>query len=277
MVKRTLDYDILDCPVGEPIVFTGPPGKLTARLPVRNNGDDRAVLRHATVSGDVLDADTPAAVRTTVLRPQSATTLRTRVSVASHTPPGDYPCELDVAGSVRPAVLRVVETISVRIEPSVLFIENVPGSRPTKRVLVTNRSNVPVTVGQPGGIALDDERGECRVTRATYEALGSELSEAENGARGDDFEPGLTFERAFGEWVKQGRNHLASMGVLGVRNADQCTVIAAGDQASVTFRFRIPKNLDQHSRYIGSYPIYNTDLAFIIVPGGGSKGDEEEK
>jgi hypothetical protein len=285
MVKTRLDYDILQSPEDEPIVFTGPPGRLTGRLPVRNVGPERAVLRHATFRGGAIAGEAAAPVRTTVLRPLTGANLRTRLAISPDTPPGDYECEVEIGGSVRPALLRVVEVIDVVVQPSLVLIENTPGKRITKRVLVSNRGNVPVTVGHPGGIALDDQRGECRVTRATYEALGRALEldlskpDAElAGARkaGDVEGPVLSIERALGEWVRQGREHLAAMGVLGVRNVDGTTEIAPGTQEAVRFAFRIPKGLDQHTRYVGVYPLYDADISFVIVPGPGQATTQED-
>ncbi len=286
MVKTRLDYDILECDDDEPIVFTGTPGRLVGRLPVRNTGADRAVLRHATFRGDVVAGEVAAPVRTTVLRPSTGANLRTRLTIAPNTPPGDYYGEVEIGGSVRPALLRVVEKIDVVVQPSILLIENLPGTRITKRVLVTNRGNVPITVGHPGGIALDDERGECRVTRATYEALGQALDAArakpdehdeKESRRAADVEgPVLSLERAIGEWVTQGRDHLKAMGVLGVRNVGGATTVEPGAQEPVEFVFRIPKGLDQHTRYIGSFPLYDTDMAFVIVPGMSADDRSEE-
>ena len=274
MVKSRLDYDILACAPDEPIVLTGPPGRLTGTLPVRNTGSERAVLRHATFCGGALGEDVAAKVRTTVLRPERAANLRTRLRLDPSTPPGDYECEVEIGGSTRRAVLRVVETVSVSVAPAVLLLENRPRSRPVKRILVTNRGNVPVTVGHPGGIALDDERGECRVTRATYEALGRELHARTDDA-GRPESPHLTFERAFGEWVQQGRDHLASMGVLGVRVRGGPVVVEPGVQAVVELAFRIPAGLDQHTRYIGSFPLYDADLTFVIVPGSDTSEEDD--
>ncbi len=283
MVKAQLDYDILESPVDEPIVFTGPPRRLVGRLPVRNGGSDRAVLRHATFRGGELEAEMSASVRTTVLRPATGANLLARLAMPPHTAPGDYPCEVEIGGSTRPVLLRVVEVIDVAVQPSVLLIENRPGGGITKRIIVTNRGNVPITVGHPGGIALDDERGECRVTRATYEALGRALEaeqQASNGRHdrrtGDIDGPVLSFERAFGEWVRQGRAHLADMGVLGVRNKGGPTTVAPGEQQTIELSFRVPKGLDQHTRYIGIYPLYDTDISFVIVPGPGNDDRSEE-
>lgn len=275
MVKSRLDYDILASAKDEPLVFTGPPGRLTGHLPIINAGDDRAVLRSATFTGGPIAGAVPAKVRTTVLRPSQGANLRTNLRLDPTTPPGDYEAEVEVGGSVRPAVLHVVEVVTVRVDPTVLLVPNRSDERPTKRILVTNRGNVPVLIGHPGGIALDDERGECRVTRATYEALGSELQ-----ARHDDSDepepPHLTFERAFGEWVQQGREHLAAMGVLGVRVKGGPVTVGAGEQAAIDLTFRIPKGLDQHTRYIGVFPLYDTDLSFVVVPGFDSSIPEED-
>lgn len=286
MAKSRFEYDILECPDDEPVVFTGPPGRLTGRLPVRNGGDASAVLRHATFRGGDLQAEASSRVRTTVLRPSNAANLRTRLRIPPETPPGEYECEVEIGGSVRRALLRVVETIDVVAQPSTLFIENRPGTRVAKQILVTNRGNVPITVGHPGGIALDDQRAECRVTRATYEALGRALEEAverserDDGGdqrnRGDVEGPVLSLERALGEWVRQGRNHLAETGVLGVRVTGGPVVVPPGAQVPIDLAFRVPKGLDQHTRYVGVYPLYDTDLSFVIVPGSTNGNDDSD-
>jgi hypothetical protein len=285
MARASLDYDIIDGPSEEPIVFTGPPARLTARVPLRNDGKGSAVLRSASVRGGELASPATAAIRTTVLRPNGSARVRARLALAANTPPGDYPCEVEIGGSLRPAVLRVVETTHVVVSPSTLLIENNPGEKITKRILVHNRGNVTVRMGHPGGIALDDERAECRVTRATYDVLGRELEARtaaadERGADDDDAaeapDAALTIERALGEWVKQGKQHLASVGPLGVRNAGGVTAIEGGEEVAVDLVFRVPAGLDQHTRYIGVYPFYDTDLAFVIVPGPRSGENNKE-
>ncbi|MEL6893708.1 MAG: hypothetical protein AAFP84_19105, partial [Actinomycetota bacterium] len=164
-----------------------------------------------------------------------------------------------------------------------------PNTKITKQIVIDNRGNVPVTFGHPGGIALDDERGECRVTRATYDILGRELddvvqrapkrddgnSDGDDGnGDGDSLFPGLTFERAFGEWVRQGHHHLSTTGPLGVRCASGVTTIPPGEERAIDLTFRVPSGLDQHTRFVGVYPFYDADLVFVIVPS--PKGEQPD-
>ncbi len=285
MAKKSIDYDILDCAADEPIVFTGTPGRMRGRLPLHNAGEGRAVLRHVRMSGGDLDSPSVGRVATTVLRPHDTARVSARVAISPFTPPGEYRTEVEIGGSVRPAVLRVVEQIHIRVAPAIVFVSNKPFSKITMPVVIDNRSPVPVPGGHPGGIALDDERGECRVTRATYDVLGRELdvvaeakaafdsaAERRGDAQDDDEDdeeplpPQLSLERTMAEWVRQGHHHLSTTGPLGVRNASGVTTIPAGGEAAIDLTFRVPSGLDQHTRYVGVYPFYDADLVFVIVP-----------
>ena len=66
------------------------------------------------------------------------------------------------------------------------------------------------------------------------------------------------------------------MGMLGVRNTNGITEIAPGTQVAITFAFRVPKGLDQHTRYVGVYPLYDADISFVIVPGPGQANGQED-
>jgi hypothetical protein len=282
IVRSTLDYDIIDAPDGEPIVFSGPPGRLTARLPVANGGETSAVLRQATVRGGPFAGVAAGAVRTTVLRPGTTHLLRTRLAVPRSTPPGDYECEVEIGGSTRPAILRVAEVVGVVLSPVVLYVENRPGTRLTKRVLVTNRGNVPIRVGSPGGIVLDDERWDCRIARATVDAVGRALEPParprRTGGEGEPTPPpaALRPEEALAELFRQGRRHFDSVGHLVARNTAGTTVVEPGAQEVVELTIRVPDGLDQHTRYTGSFPVYDALLDIVIVPGVAEDDGEEE-
>lgn len=260
VAKGEPDYDILDCAPDHQIVLTGSPRALTARIPVRNTGDRRAVVRRATLrdpQGRLGERQFSARIPARVVRPDEAKALPVRVSIDPTTPPGEYELELEVAGSVRPALIRVAESVGVRLRPSTLVVENLPGTTHEKSVFLTNQGNVPVTVGEPGAIVLDDERLWCRVLRTWGSAIDARGAEA------------LTLGEVAGEFLRSGDAVLDAIPPLRVRSISGPTTVNPGVTETIAFGIEVPPGLDQHTRYVGVYPIYTSDLTLMVVPGPG--------
>ena len=121
----------------DPLVFSGPPGRLRADLTVANTGDGRLAVRGLTVlrKGSP-DLDVQAAV---LVPPGATASMQVTLPVEPGTRPGDYPAEVEVAGVRRVAVLRVETVLSMSITPRRLLAE--PGMQDVSIVAV-NEGNV---------------------------------------------------------------------------------------------------------------------------------------
>ena len=121
----------------DPLIFSGPPGRLHADLTVANAGDRRLAVRGVTVlrkGSPDLDAQAAA-----LIPPGATASLQVTLPVEPGTSPGDYPAEVQVAGIRRAAVLRVEAVLAMRITPRRLLAE--PGTHEVSIVAV-NEGNV---------------------------------------------------------------------------------------------------------------------------------------
>lgn len=121
----------------DPLIFSGPPGRLRADLTVANTGDRRLAVRGLTVlrKGSP-DLDVQAAA---LVPPGATASMQVTLPVEPGTSPGDYPAEVEVAGVRRVAVLRVEAVLSMSITPRQLIAE--PGTQDVSIVAV-NEGNV---------------------------------------------------------------------------------------------------------------------------------------
>jgi hypothetical protein len=257
-------HDLVAFDAEAPIVFAGTPDALRGVLPLRNLGERRAVVRHLELADPdgKLGGAVPARhrLRTTVLRPQQARALRLSLALDPTTPPGEYHLSVRVGDREQPAVVHVVESIDVEVEPNPLVIENRPGETIRKTAVVTNRGNVPIAVGEIGAVVLDDELLACRSLRAAAEALG----ETED-------DEGVTIARFLTQIARDFKATLDQAGRLRVRNASGPVEIQPGELAKLELEVEVPDTLEPRTRFSGRIAIYDTDLELVVVPFRGAK------
>jgi hypothetical protein len=263
LVTRASEHDLVDLDAGVPIVLTGTPRSLRGLLPLRNRGERRCVLRDL----EVIDPDgavglEPAAhrVSTTVLRPQQARAVPVSLAIDPATPPGEYRLSLRVADRERDLVVHVVESVEVEVAPSQLVIENRPGTPIRKSVIVTNRGNVPIAIGEIGAVVLDDELMACRSLRATAARLGD-----------TEDDEGVGIARALTQLAREFRTTLEQAGHLRVRNASGPIELQPGALGKLDLEIEVPDTLEPRTRFSGRIAIYNTDLELVVVPYRGAE------
>ena len=123
----------------DPLIFSGPPGRLRADVTVANTGDRGLAIRGVTILREgSADIDAQAAA---LVPPGTTTSMQVSVPMDPGTSPGDYPAEVQVAGIRRAAVLRVEFELAMRITPRRLLAE--PGTHDVSIVAV-NEGNVDV-------------------------------------------------------------------------------------------------------------------------------------
>lgn len=255
---------LLDLPEEEPIVLAGQPEALEGELPLRNPGDSRVVLRAARLRGDLSNErgevlpGMDQSIRPIVLRPGQARKVTVSLAVEPHTPPGEYRGEVELSGQVRPVVVHVTESVQLEITPVPVVVPNRPEEPVRKRVVFRNGGNVPLPIGEIGGVPLDDELLECRSLRAALEEFGDE--------RG-------TVDGFLAESIRQAGRILRRAGVLRVHNPTPLT-LEPGEVRAVELEIRVPKDLDARTRYFGSAALYTSDLEFVVVPSRERADDE---
>jgi hypothetical protein len=259
MRERLPDYDIVASPADAPIVLAGPPGRLSGRLALHNTGETRVVLRQASlrdVSGALGDRPVQHSFHPVVLHPAQGRTMPLRLAIDPATPPGEYHCELEVAGRTRPAVLHVVEAFTISVSPSVVVVENRPGEVQRKQLVVTNDGNVGITVGDIGDVVLEDDMIWCRAERA---AIGPWMEK--NDPRLEELVVAV---------LKAARDEAYRSGNLLVRNLAGEVDLPAGATVTIDLEITVPERLHRNSRYKGVTPLFTEDLVFLVVPARGA-------
>lgn len=245
------DLDVL---AERPIVLTGPPGALSGEVVLRNRGESRAIVRQLSLVAEDGPSEALASthrVGSTVVRPHSEVSMPVVLSLDPATPPGEYTMALEVGGANVAASVIVVERIALRFDPSSVVVENRPGVI-GKTVTVTNRGNVPLQFSDPGPVVLDDEKIMCRILRSA----GRKVADDEV----------LTLDKAVGEFFRQGHEILAGIRPLRVRITNGPVSVPPLVTAPLSLAIEVPEGLDQRTRYLGSFPFYNADLGFMVVP-----------
>jgi hypothetical protein len=254
-----------------PIVLAGQPNSLRGNLYLRNSSPARVRLRRLPLSiakKDQLalaapDPGSGPVVRLAprIIRPGHTGPVSLSLRLDPHTSPGEYRAEMEIAGQMRPVVMHVIEKVDLRISPSVVVLENHPDATFSKRILVSNLGNVPLTIGRLGAIFLDDELLICRTLRHAAASVG------------DDLRP---FEEYLARILLSAKQVAESSGILRVYNRSGETTIQPGEDQPVDLDIRIPPSLDRRGRYRGVSAIYTANLTFLIVPTAGPSLPDEK-
>lgn len=254
-----------------PIVISGQPGNLRGVLYLSNRSNQHIVAPLAQLRlGGEPRADLPSTAASQgpqirlsprIIRPGHSGSVRLSLSLDPYTPPGEYQTQAEISGQLRPVVVHVTEKVDLRISPSQLVIENQPGSRSQKRVILENRGNVSLQIGEFGVVYLDDDLLTCRTLRAAAAAVDDDL-------------------RSLDEYLATillSAKHVAeSSGILRIHNKTGKFELSPGEVHPVDLEVRVPETLDKRGRYRGILALHTANLTFVIVPGSGPPPPEEK-
>lgn len=268
------DQESNDVSQDEPVVLVGEPKSLRGELRWHNTGDEKVVLREAWVRGarathagaeESLSARSaappgppaPVSVAGTI-QPGQSQRVPLTFDMGRHTPPGEYHGELEVGGRTRPLVLHVAESVRLRVSPAQIVIDEGAGATVSKRVILSNEGNVPLTVGELGSVMLGEELLLCLGLRTSIASVNDKTQ---------------ALEDLFAEIVRdEARAITRQVGRLAVYNPAAPVVLQPGEVRPLDLEIRLPDNLETNSRYRGRLPLYTADLEFVIVPvSGGPK------
>ena len=258
---------MLDHETETPIVLMGEPARMKGSVRLHNRADSRVVIREACLCEL---PSTPLAKTAAhppsqniplvaILAPAQKSNVRVKAAIDPHTPPGSYSASLQVGDHRCPVVLHVAESVSLSVSPSVVSVENRPGSRLRKRLILNNSGNVPLVIGNIGAVILDDELGVCKTVRGML---------AENTEN----------VRTINDWVtaylNEGKKQLDATTPLWADVEGAPFTLNPGETLSVDIAIRVPDSLDPRSRYQGVAFLYDTNIHFSVVPTGAIKERE---
>ncbi len=249
-----------------PIIVAGRPRALRTGLAFANSGAASVVVRGAEVRlNRGTDAAAPAvhASLVAVLKPGRETSAVLRFSVNPQTPPGNYRGVIDVAGATRPFELTIVEDLRVAIEPSPVILDRSTGSRLRKTVTFRNEGNVPLHIDVPSPVPIGAELPLAAAAQAKVFASGN---------------VGQGIIELFGKLFQSGQEFsVEEIGEMSLRLIEGGFDLAPGEARSVEVECILPDELIPQRRYHARAPVYDRDLAFVVVTasGGGAQPHNE--
>jgi len=266
MAKRTIPEETAkELFSDEPIVLMGHPEVLQGDLNLKNPLDEKIKLRDMKlrqvvpeeIDEKVKEPIQPRSqtLRSILLKPGQQRRVRLSMDLGPNTPPGEYRGEIEVAGQTQPVVLYVTEKVDIRVSPQRVIVENLSGQSVKKRIVVSNRGNVPISISEIGAVPLDDEQLQCRTLRAAAAAVGDETR---------------TFQEYLAIILYQAKLVMEQSGALRVRNLSGTTVVNPGEVKPVDLEIRVPDGLEKRSRFRGVVALYTANLEFLIVPVSGA-------
>lgn len=251
----------------ETVVLIGEPKSLRGELHWHNTSDEKVVLRDAWVHGaratnatagfanvqSAAPPKSPAPVSLSgTIQPGQSQRVPLAFDLGRHTPPGEYRGELEVGGRTHPLVMHVAEAVRLRVSPNQIVIDESAGATVFRRVVLSNDGNVPLTIGEIGGVMLGEELMLCLGLRATIATVNDKTQ---------------ALEELFAEIVRDDARAITrQVGSLEVRNPAAPVVVQPGEVRPLDLEIRLPDNLKSNSRYRGRLPLYTSDLEFVIVP-----------
>jgi hypothetical protein len=245
-----------------PVVVVGEPRSLRGHIRVHNTGENKIVLKELGLRGapgpvgKAPTAEPGISIQvpiSAVISPGQSQRVPLTLDLDFRTPPGTYYGEVQIAGSARPLVMHVAETVRLSVSPKEVIIDRAAGSRVLKRVIFSNSGNVPVTVGEIGEVMLGEELL---------------LANGVRGSMGSVSDRRKPLEKLFVEILgEETRAITMEVGSLMVRNLSAPLVLQPGDVQAIDLEITLPNDLKPNSRYRARLPLYTADLEFVIVPG----------
>ncbi|MDX1416666.1 MAG: hypothetical protein R3293_20870 [Candidatus Promineifilaceae bacterium] len=265
-MAESISYDIISFPENEPIVLTGPPRKLTGRVLLHNPGNANVVVRDAGLKdakGVLPSRPSRYTLPKFVLRPEQGRNVNLKIALDDNTPPGEYQVELDVVGRLLPAVLHVSEVFDLEIEPRRIVLAGKAKQAQKKRLIISNKGNVAIAIGDLGPVDLKDDIIWDRALRLAFEPLADKAD--------------LDFEELVVTVLRVAREESSTDNSLLVSNLSGKTKIAPGETAAIDLEISLQEPLPPNSRYRGLLPILDRDLDIIVVSSIDTEDEEPVK
>lgn len=234
--------------------LVGRPDALRGELEVTNTRSSREVVRSRLIAGSgdaALRAHRDGRLKAFSLRPNETRTVPVSLRLDRHTPPGEYQVQVEVAGRSHDAVVNVLAVPRLRLEPRVVTVANQPGESVPATVFARNDGNVPLEIGEIGGLVLEDDVLACRILRRAL----AEFDEATD-----------TYEDFLTETVRQAKRTLEELGPLRVHHTAGPVVVEPGRTERIDLEITVPSRLQRRGRYATSTRLHGARLRFVVAP-----------
>ena len=228
-------------------------------------------------AADDLDAPLVEDRRPQMLQPGEAGRVDVTASVDRRTPPGEYKVELEVDGAVQPALLLVVEDVSLTVSERELVVAGEVGVEQSKALVLTNRGNVPLEVSRIGPVELEEDKPRPRL----LERIGV-LAPAADRPAGTllqrlgvvAYVPEATPEE---ERDDEKRNRDGEPCPTLVAHLREPVTLLPGEVATTEWIVSVQGPLRPGARYRATAPLYTSDVTFVVTPSQKWRDNEDQK
>jgi hypothetical protein len=245
----------------EPLVLSGPPGRVAGRLHLRNPNAASLVLRQATLSdrsGRLGNTPMRHPFAPIVLRAEEERAVEVVIELDRAAPPGEHRVEFDIMGQVRPAILTVSEHIALGVEPNRIVVMEGRERPIAAQICVSNEGNVSFAIHDIGDVDLTDDTSDALDLRAAVALL-------------DDF--GDRPDRLAAALVALGAHPRPVVARLSVRMPAGTVRLDPGQTAKIELEIVVPRALPERGRYRGTAAILTADLEFIVIAAAAARAE----
>lgn len=237
------------------VALSGTPEFMTGTIPLRNEGGSAVSVTSLRIENTELKTlqGTPLERVQSFfsIHPGQGADVPISIQLDPSTPPGTYKMDF-VAGAERwPVSLQVAERTSASLAPSRFVLSSTPSAKTERQVVVRNDGNVPITIGDLGGIPVEDRDLLCRSVREAVKKLDNPTWDMFVGALSDEL-----------------KKSFAQVEPMKIRTKNKPVTIQAGATAVLDLEIQNPKNVRKGRHYVGRARIYNTTLGFALTPAG---------
>ena len=234
----------------EEIILNGPPGFLTGNIMISNPAEEILFINEVPLTSSAKGkrmAEMPGTFKfNTSLNPGE-----TRVHSAWHqlhpqTPPGVYESTIHIGGKQKKLKMVVQEVVEIDIQPLTLYFQGVAqGKSYSAELLLTNRSNVPVTVPDIKHNTVLDFDYLCRAFSTAIRNKGQE-----------------GFMATMDEVTRNIHKEMAGWAV--VKLDESGMTVMPGAVMSLHFTLTLPKDVDPKKDYFGNIRLWDKALSYSI-------------
>jgi hypothetical protein len=242
------------------VVLTGRGGRLRGEITLANDGKQSVTVDTVVVEAklpQVRGVEQTAAIAGWIVRDLAPGTVQ-RATVAAAldplTPPGVYEGEIVVAGVRQPVTLVVTEQIALSVSEPELVVTPGDDDGAARRMVITNRGNVPLPVSRLGPVDL----GVDRPRPTLLQRLGLKPFEERDPRddRCDDRQRSTEEDRARED---------EPPATVTARMRDPI-VVDPGETVATEWLVSVDGTLRPGVRYRAVAPLYTTDIDLVVAP-----------
>jgi len=246
------DYNDMVAHKEEEIVLHGRPSSLTGKVTLLNKADDAMFVKEVPLKDNARIASLmPSFLANNLpinatLQPREERTHVIKLRVHALTPPGVYESKVVIGGVSKKLKLVVHENIAMKIQPRLLYFSGTePGKTYSRELLLTNNSNIAITVPEnKHNTALDFD----------YICKNLSLAIREKGAEG--------FQATMDAFTKNIHDDMIDWVNVNIDEAG--ATVEPGASMTLHLSLTFPQNTNINKDYFGNIRLWNKTITYKI-------------